>query len=401
MYHFDTLLEGYVPEPVRVTCEHPRVIVNRRYSKLGAVSAFYANNIDYYLQVPCGRCRLCKQRIAKEWKVRLECELQHTRTHRHNGRTLPRCAFITFTVSDKYYTDDDKFFAPWLVKFRDNYRKAYGRSPRYWAITDRGSQFGRLHLHMLLFDPCYWDKIEKRYTKYVSINNLYKQHHLWWPYGFVDIQWVRSAGAGNYVTGYLSGANLSKDGDVKHGKPICEKALRYKPRVFPSKGIGKQYIEDEANAKRLHDNNYIDLNGYIFALPRYYKQKIFTETELYYQLMASQLSKQLQFAYYARHRGDIKYKYGSDILSPSYLDFRKRENERFLTPAPPRLVYDNSYFDNMSYDTQEWNYDHTDALAVDWLQIPPDTPDWLYWANGLEFCTAAFDLLYKQNKIPF
>ena len=254
----------------RVTCEYPKVIVNRRYAKLNqSLRILHSTQPDYYLNVPCGRCSLCKSRFAKEWKVRLTYETQNTRQHRHNGTILPRIVFLTFTVSDKYYSDDDDIFAPQLVKFRDSFRKKFGRSPRYWAITDRGSQFGRLHLHMLLFDPRYYDRKTGEYTRDVSISEL-KKHHFWWSLGFVDAQWVKYSSVSNYVVGYLTGANLYRDEPIKHGKPICAKALSYKPRVFPSKGLGSAQLSDsfvQYVARR--DFRTVDLDGYIYALPRY------------------------------------------------------------------------------------------------------------------------------------
>lgn len=251
------------------------MIVNRRYSKYSAsVQRQFADHPDYYLQVPCGRCSLCKQRIAREWKIRLHYEMQCTREHRHNSQMIPRVVFLTFTISDDYYTNSEKIFSDWLVKFRDNFRKRYGKSPRYWAITDRGSQFARLHLHMLLFDPRKYDRRRNEYVGDISISEL-KKHSFWWPYGFVDVQWIKWRGVDQYVVGYLTGANLEREEPVKHGKPICQEALKYKPHIYPSKGLGAAIL-DSSFVRYVCSRDFatLDLNGFVYGLPRYYLEKV-------------------------------------------------------------------------------------------------------------------------------
>ena len=58
------------------TCDYPKYIVNRKYSKLLPIHRrMYVTQPDYYVSVPCGRCRLCKARLAKEWKIRIANEL--------------------------------------------------------------------------------------------------------------------------------------------------------------------------------------------------------------------------------------------------------------------------------------------------------------------------------------
>lgn len=392
---------------VSVTCEYPKVIVNRRYAKLSPeLRRLHITQPDYYLQVPCGRCSLCKSRIAKEWKVRLTYEFNHTREHRHKGKYLPRVIFFTFTFAEEYYTDSEDIIAPALVKFRDSFRKKYGRSPRYWAITDRGSQFGRLHLHMLLFDPRVYDTKAKEYTRNISITEL-KKTHFWWSFGFVDAQWVRSFSAAEYVVGYLTGANLYKEEPVKHGKPICEKALRYKPKIFCSKGIGSSQVDsDFVDYVARRDFSTIDLNGFIYALPRYYLNRVTDEIAkkrgLYYKSSAfghivvknfyrdeiifhrNAVNKAELLDYFARTGfsvDNMRYHYKGKDINYSILQGNIKVSSIFVTPEKER------YHSNLLI-----------SVESDWS--PPPSPDFC----GLRYTYYPYrDLHYdfELNYCPF
>lgn len=324
---------------VKVNCEHPRIIINRRYtsdkSPFRLPHHRFSDNWDYYLQVPCGLCRLCKAKLANEWKVRLEFELRSTRLHRHLGQMLPRAIFTTLTIAPEHYTDDERYFADYFVKFRDNYRKRFGISPRYFAITDRGSQYARLHIHMLLFDPRYYDKKTKTYGNDVWLSTLVNLK-FWWPYGQVRrTEYVKSFGAGSYVSGYISGANLANDEPVKHGKLICEKALQYKPRVFVSNGLGKSALQDPELVNRMREDNIVQLGEYIYGLPRYYRNSIFSAHERYWQLFLRQVDYSLTLSDLARNPSK-EYYYRNMHLSKSSLSKFIDDGLRWLTPSPSK-----------------------------------------------------------------
>lgn len=360
---------------IRITCENPRTIVNRRYTKYPEWARhWFQLNHDYYLTIPCGRCRLCKSKIAKEWKVRLHYELQSTPRHKIEGRLVPKAFFLTFTLKDEYLTDDEKVYAPWLVRFRDNYRKKYKKSPRYFAITDRGSQYGRLHLHMVIFDPA------------CSSNVMSKHLKSWYSYGFFHIRWIYSETIDEYITGYLSGDNLYKDVPVKHGKAVCDKALRYKPRVFVSKGLGCK-CADESYIKR-RDDGLVDINGYLYALPRYYRDKWYTKRELYYKTLINTVADREILPYYGYNRSIIPYQYRGRIVSYNYLPIIKETTERFTTPAPPPPPVTD--WDSVLRDMEEHD------RIIDILSFPTDgiSYDGLHTRWSIEH-------YYKLDKFPF
>lgn len=246
---------------------------------------------------------------------------------------LPRAIFTTLTIAPKYYTDDERFFADYFVKFRDNYRKKFGISPRYFAITDRGSQYARLHIHMLLFDPRFYDKKTKTYGNDVWLSTLVNLK-FWWPYGSVrKTEYVKSFGAGSYVSGYISGANLANDEPVKHGKLICEKSLQYKPRVFVSNGLGKGALQDPELVKRMREDNMIQVGEFMYGLPRYYRNSIFSAHERYWQLFLRQVDYAVTLSDLARNPSK-EYYYRNMHLSKSSLSKFIDDGLRWLTPAP-------------------------------------------------------------------
>lgn len=319
-------------------CDKPRYIVNRKYSKLRKeLRDRFSDFPDYYVKVPCGNCALCKKQVANSWRFRLVIECRNTDTHIHMGRRLPRVMFITFTFREDCYTDDEKLIAPWLVRFRDSYRKRFGKSPRYFAITDRGSENGRVHLHMLLFNPRIYDKKQKSYTKGISVNMLHDVA-CWWPYGFVDIEWVREPQVANYVCGYITGANINREEPIKHGKPICEAALRYKPKIYPSKGLGSQYINPSTIDYHFYNEEFrVQLDGYFYALPRYYYDKIWTYSDLQMKSLKSIEENMAYCISYGLNPLKFMYRTNNQLVNSRLLSEQVANREKFVTLVPPKV----------------------------------------------------------------
>lgn len=339
----------------------------------------FSTEPDFYLSVPCGRCYLCKRKRAQHWKLRLQIELDNTRTHLIQGKQTPRAIFLTFTFNEEHYHEPEEQFTDWVVKFRDNYRKKFGKSPRYFAVSDCGSQFGRIHFHMLLFDPRVYDRRRKEYTRDISVSELHKLSY-WWPFGYVTYDaWCKSGATADYVAGYISGSNLYKEEPVKHGKPICEQALRYKPKIYCSKGLGMQICDSTLYAKISRNNfQYIDYRGYVYGVPRSFLNRSLdyfgnlTDSVEHWTTISGDdkihngfareivrhrqaITKAEEVDYYIRHNFDTsKYRVVENGRSISLSLWRSglQLTEKFLTPLaekPPTLLYHykpTHFFDN-------------------------------------------------------
>lgn len=215
-----------------------------------------------YIKTGCGWCKECRAKIARDWLIRLNEEI----------KTNINAQFVTLSLSvesiikleeDIYKTGykgisenigqtDVNILAGFAVRrWAERWRKHNKRAPRHFLVTELGHNSSeRIHLHGLVWgEP---EMIEKT-----------------WQYGNIDIgEWVDERTI-NYITKYIT-----KIDEVHKG---------YKQKTFTSKGMGKEYIErnyhwhkfkgEETNTKyRLKDGRQIEL-------PRYYKEKLWTEDE--------------------------------------------------------------------------------------------------------------------------
>lgn len=254
-----------------LNCLHPLEIVNPRYKTECGFSIndpYYKP--DYKIVVPCGKCYLCRKKIANAWAFRLEEELD-------TPDIIANSYFLTFTFKDdayKFYLYEDEqgkhINKPIVIRrWRQLFRKYTGISPRYFLVEDCGSQFGRIHLHGILIDPRYDNG--KPIPESIIIDD-----DCFWRNGIVDCQPLHSKEAIGYICGYISGSSLDKQAE-KHGKPICEKARKFIPRHFCSKGIGKKFadkvsVEYQVKSK---DHFLYKRGNYKLPIPRYLLSKIY------------------------------------------------------------------------------------------------------------------------------
>lgn len=256
------------------TCLHPTKIVNRRYTSnkyssrtnyRELVSTFFIRKRDYLLNVPCGKCYLCRKKRANEWRFRLMAEYTSTQ----------KAVFFTLTFeNDNDITNYEKDKQVLIRRWRQNYQYHTGCAPRYFISEDVGSEAGRLHFHGLLFNPTHKDGTPISTT-------WFRRHNFFWKYGFTNLSWVRSPRAITYVTGYITGANLQKEAK-KHGKPICEKARKFIPHIFVSNGLGKSFLSPQTIShfrSRIADHYVVKQGAYPAILPRYYRSHIWSEDE--------------------------------------------------------------------------------------------------------------------------
>lgn len=210
---------------------------------------------DFYLDVPCGYCHSCKKREMNDYKIRL---LYECRRPLDPGRIN---LFVTLTFDDvhlaKFASDTNRA----VRLFLDRMRKRYGKQVRHWFIGEFGSLQGRPHYHGILFN-CPLRIGNSVYGRHPG-QNLELENV--WSYGFVFAGYVNDSTAG-YITKYLT-----KD---LNGKKV-------RPRVISSFGIGDNYLDtDDA---LLHFANgyqpFITNGSYIYALPRYYSNKIYSDVD--------------------------------------------------------------------------------------------------------------------------
>lgn len=192
--------------------------------------------------VPCGKCNFCLETRRNEWTFRLTQE-QKKASSSH---------FITLTYSPENLPTDLGLVKEHLQKFMKRLRKVNTQKVRFYAVGEYGTETQRPHYHVIMFN---------------LDEQLVPQLQSIWGHGFAYFGTVE-IGAIHYVTKY----HVNRFGEY-HGRPppFCH--------MSRNPGIGKNYIDTHTQWHRADFRNYAQVNGIISRLPRYYKEKIFTEKE--------------------------------------------------------------------------------------------------------------------------
>lgn len=209
----------------------------------------------YYIPAKCGCCIECRKEKQREWRVRLEEELRSNFGY-----------FTTLTISPEGIKEiEEKTGLKWeenpneiatkaLRLFLERARKETGKSIRHWCVTELGEKKDRIHLHGIFYGQ--------------RSAELIKKH---WKYGFVFIGGYCNSKSINYMTKYMLKV------DIKHPE--------FKQIVLASPGIGSGYMDrldylwQKQNYKKIEVATYTFRNGTKMAMPKYYKDKIFSERE--------------------------------------------------------------------------------------------------------------------------
>lgn len=239
--------------------------------------------------VPCGKCPPCLHRRAAGWTFRLSKEWENSKT----------AFFLTLTYDDDhlhwsdngYPTLNRKDFPAFMKRLRwavsEVIPKNEIRKIRYYAVGEYGGQTERPHMHAIVFDIPDIFAISMRLEKY-------------WLNGHVRVDKVEMACIG-YVTGYVH-KTLIVDGQLEGDDREREFSLM-------SKGLGKQFLSDRVmkyyQTKQLP--YLITKGGIKLSMPRYYKDKLYTEEERRKMAIESlKYLEELDMFQDARHENEYK-----------------------------------------------------------------------------------------------
>lgn len=212
---------------------------------------------DYELFVPCGKCWQCRQQFRNEIVLRLKVELA----------TIPyntRAYFVTLTFDNRaLYNHRSNYRVP-VLRYLDVLRKRYGYF-RYYFISELGDENGRFHYHGILYG-----------LPDIPYNVLTKC----WPHGRSWYGWVTERTCG-YITKYIT-------------KQQFDTKLEYAPVYIRTKTLGcgfenrglfyvRRYLTffDKQQCFDGSLPNCVALpDGYTYSVPRYYRDKLFSKTEV-------------------------------------------------------------------------------------------------------------------------
>lgn len=304
-----------------MACIIPRRIINPHYKKLsnesGVRVSIFVNNDDYYLDVPCGKCYHCLKTYKHQWNFRLQTHYSYLSQEQQR-----KSYFITLTYDNfNLPTHSRSSISRTIRLFLERVRKLTKKSVTHWFVTEFGERTHRLHLHGILFDIPF---------------PIYKLASLW-KYGFVSYKPLNEKRI-TYVTTYIT----------KQDKDIIQ-LPENKQYVFSSPGIGKSYVSDPKNIAISHVNGRPNpfgyFNNYPIALPRYFRQFLFTQDEL-------------------------------DNMSKSYFYFRSED----VIPDGPYYIANRLYTDytlyqqDCGYYRNIYNSLYNPKINQSWLKEMPSIP---------------------------
>lgn len=234
----------------------------------------------------CGKCLPCLRKRKSQWSFRLMEE----------KRVSFSSYFVTLTYDDKHIKygsagmtgdkQDHKDFIKWLKYYEDPDKEfsmisqeqlerkklnidESGRELKYYGIIEYGDQFGRPHLHYLLFNLRDKHNISRAWSDQMRIaKGMYLPNG---SKGKVDVDPDVNVNNVDYVLKYM----------MKVARNENEFDGREKELQFISKGLGLSFINDETlkYIKREDGNQVINQRGIKVALPRYYNKKFLSEEE--------------------------------------------------------------------------------------------------------------------------
>lgn len=211
--------------------------------------------------VPCGKCISCIERKRADWSFRLKQEHQIS----------IKSTFLTLTYNEKFVPKKKDKLVLDKKQIQKYIKRVRHKNPgiKYYLVGEYGDKNNRPHYHAIVFNVDNSSLVDEwKDTDSGNSETL----------GNVQTDTVSEASI-HYVTGYIT----SKYGkiDEKTGKAITtwsEDDIR--PFALMSKSLGKIYLK---NAARYHKDNFttttISEGGRMGLLPRYYRDRIFSEDD--------------------------------------------------------------------------------------------------------------------------
>lgn len=200
--------------------------------------------------VPCGKCNFCLQVKRGDWTFRLlqeqkDCCSSYFLTLTYEDDALPFSMEGEATLRKQ----DLQLFGKRLRKVQS---KVTDVRLRYYSVGEYGTETSRPHYHSIMFN------LER--SVLARLSDI-------WSHGMVHVGEVERASI-HYVTKYV----INRPGEYGGREP---------PFAFMSKrpGIGYRYLETHKDWHRSEMRNYTMVNGQVGRLPRYFKEKMFTELE--------------------------------------------------------------------------------------------------------------------------
>jgi len=247
-------------------CLYPREIRNKRYlptRKNNFNPPICEDQRVRFITIPCGKCYECRKQYAESWRVRINEEYRYNKIGMFINLTFSEEAYTELEIkcAETYGEISENLVAKYAIRHvLEKYRKHNHVSFKHWFITEKGkNNTERLHLHGIIFGK-------------FDIND-------YWNYGITYTGWVTEASIA-YIVKYIAKNDNNN----------------FKGKIFCSPGIGKNYLNSQ-NSKRNKfkpgggtDLRYKYDNNHVGMIPKYYKDKLYTEKEREQLMIISQMT---------------------------------------------------------------------------------------------------------------
>ena len=204
--------------------------------------------------LPCGRCIGCRLERSRQWAIRC---MHEAKLHDFNS-------FVTLTYSDDKLPKDGSLNVRHFQLFMKRLRRKFGNGIKYFHCGEYSPQRRRPHYHAIIFGVSRADVPAFESS---------------WSSGFVhvgDVSFDSACYVASYTLKKMTGpkAYVYEDAGV-----IPEFSLMSRGgNVKGSGGIGAAYCDK--NKRFLKDHVFCVVKGNKVALPRYYRDKLFTDLEM-------------------------------------------------------------------------------------------------------------------------
>lgn len=193
------------------------------------------------MSLPCGKCAFCVKKQIDAWCLRLGHELEVSSS----------AFFLTLTYNDEHLPPGGQLCKRDLQLFLKRLRKR-NSGIRYFAVGEYGTEGNRPHYHAVIFNLLDLDLVTASWT------DRDKK-----PIGFVSGSRA-TPGRIRYMVSYMA---LPQD--VSHQEPPFRVMSR-------NPGIGFSYVQKNKHFHRARSDSVVYVFDSPNAMPRYYKDKIFT-----------------------------------------------------------------------------------------------------------------------------
>lgn len=222
------------------------------------------------LNLPCGKCVECLSRRISAWSFRLTKEAEQSSS----------AFFITLTYAPEHVPRSKNnyktLFPDHTSQFIKRLRKKTKNKIKYYVCGEYGGEYLRPHYHMILLNCPLSAIIGKKdstqvHLKNIELNGKTPFYCDQWYYGHITIGQVNIASIG-YTLKYMSKKSII---------PIHQNDDRIKEFSRMSKGLGANYLTKDMvkwHKADMLNRMYCNLmDGKKIAMPRYYKDKIYTD----------------------------------------------------------------------------------------------------------------------------